>query len=157
VPLFDPGEILPALQRSVAQYPDPLRIRLVQDSLGAARGDLYTAEVSAQLADPYLTGACLIRGLDRIVRALFALNRRYRINDKSAFAELAECPLLPRDFGARARAVLGRLGESREELLEAVDRVRALALEAEALGPELLRLDEHSPAWLRLQRQAGGA
>lgn len=157
VPLFDPEGVLPALHRSIAQYPDPLRIRLVQDSLGAVRGDLHTAEVAAQLADPYLTGACLTRGLDRIVRALFALNRRYRVNDKIAFAELADCPLLPRNFAARVRALLGRLGESRAELLEAVEQVRALASETETLDPELLRLDEHSPAWLRLQRQAEGA
>jgi predicted nucleotidyltransferase len=157
VPLFDPGGVLPALQRRIAPYPEPLRRRLVQDCLGATRGDLYTAEVAAQLGDPYLTGACLIRSLDRIVHALFALNRRYRVNDKTAVAELSDCALVPRNFGARVRGVLARLGDTREELLTAVAGVRALALETEALEPELLALDEHSPAWLRLQRQAGGA
>lgn len=155
IPLFDPGSVLPVLQSRIADYPEPLRLRLVQDSLGAARFDLYAAENSASLADPYLTGACLARSLDRIVHALFALNRRYRVSDKTALDELADCSRLPAQFGVRVRSVFSRLGESREELLGAVERIRALARETEALEPELLALGVHSPAWLRLQTQAG--
>jgi predicted nucleotidyltransferase len=155
IPLFDPGSVLPGLQRRIAEYPEALRVRLVQDSLGAARFDLYAAEKAAVAADPYLTCACLTRSLDRIVHALFALNRRYRVNDKTALEELADCPRLPRQLAVRVRSVLSRLGESREELLGSVERIRALARETEALEPALLAIGEHSPAWLRLQEQAG--
>jgi predicted nucleotidyltransferase len=155
IPLFDPEGVLPGLQQRVAEYPEALRLRLVQDSLGGARFDLYTAEKSALVGDPYLTCACLTRSLDRIVHALFALNRRYRVNDKTALDELAEFPRLPAQFAVRVRSALSRLGESREELLAAVERIRALSRETEALEPELLAIGEDSPAWLRVQKQAG--
>ncbi|HVZ31504.1 MAG TPA: hypothetical protein VG963_03715, partial [Polyangiaceae bacterium] len=97
----------------------------------------------------------LTRSIDRIVHALFALNRRYRVNDKTALDELVECPRLPPRFASRVRSVFSRLGESQEELLGAVERIRALARETAALEPELLAIGKHSPAWLRLQEQAG--
>jgi predicted nucleotidyltransferase len=155
VPLYDPQGLLPPLQQSVAEYPERLRARLVQDNLGSARFDLYGAAKSASAGDTYLTGACLIRALTRIVHALFALNRRYRVNDKTAFAELADAPLLPRDFAARVQALCSQLGTQREELQAAVERARALLDEATALEPALLEPDESSPEWLKMQKRAG--
>jgi predicted nucleotidyltransferase len=156
IPLYDPGELLMPLKRRIATYPEPLRRRLIQDNVHAAKFDLYGATKSAEVADPYLTNACLIRVINRIVHGLFAINRRYRSNDKTAFAELSDCPLLPREFSARVQAVASHLGSTREALLSAVESVRALVDETATLGAEALVVDENSPAWLRHQMKGAG-
>jgi predicted nucleotidyltransferase len=156
VPLYDRDRILPALQQRVAVYPEALRRRLLQNSLGSATFDLYSASKAAEAEDAYLTNACCIRILNHLVHGLFALNRRYRVNDKSAFAELTECPLLPADFAARAHTIASRVGVRRAELLETVERVRALVAETSLLGADALVIDADTPAWLRQMKQVTG-
>jgi Domain of unknown function (DUF4037) len=149
VPLYDPEGLLAQLKASVADYPERLRTRLIQDALGGASFDLYGATKAAEAADPYLTLACCIRAVNGLIHALFAVNRRYRVNDKTALLELGTCPLLPRDLCARVRAIASHVGDRREEQLATVERVRALVDEA-------LVVDESSPAWLRCLKQATG-
>ena len=149
IPLYDPRDVLGPLKRSIASYPEPLRQRLLQDNLHSARFDLYSATKAAEAADAYLTNACLLRIINRVVHALFAMNRRYRGNDKTAFVELSECPLLPRDFCARVQAVASRVGSGREELLATLERVQTIVDEAATLAAEALVVDDNSPAWLR--------
>lgn len=156
IPLYDPDQLVPALRRRIPQYPESLRRRLVQNCFGAATFDAYTAAKAAQAADPYLTLACCIRIINHLVHGLFALNRRYRVNDKSAFAELADCPALPSHFCARAQAIASRIGTQPAELLETVERVRELVAEAALLGADALVIDADSPAWLRQMKQATG-
>jgi hypothetical protein len=57
---------------------------------------------------------------------LFAVNRRYLVNDKTALAEIGEMTRAPRDFGARVQATLAHLGATSAELLEAVERITRL-------------------------------
>jgi hypothetical protein len=154
IPLYDPGELLVPLKRSIASYPEPLRQRLIQDNVHAAQFDLYSATKAAEAADPYLTNACVIRVVNRIVHALFAINRRYRSNDKTAFVELSECPLLPQEFCARVQAVASQVGATREALLGTVKRVQGIVDETAKLGAEALVVDENSPAWLRHSSKA---
>jgi hypothetical protein len=149
IPLYDPRDVLGPLKRSIATYPEPLRQRLLQDNLHSARFDLYSATKAAEAADAYLTNACLLRIINRVVHALFAMNRRYRGNDKTAFVELSECPLLPRDFCARVQAVASQVGSGREELLATVERVQTIVDEAATLAAQALVVDDDSPAWLR--------
>jgi predicted nucleotidyltransferase len=156
IPLYDPGELLALLKRRIATYPEPLRRRLIQDNVHSAKFDLYGATQSAEAADAYLTNACLIRVINRVVHGLFAINRRYRSNDKTAFAELSDCPLLPREFSARVQAVVGHLGSTREALLSRVESVRAIVDETATLGAEALVVDDNSPAWLRHQTKGAG-
>ena len=58
--------------------------------------------------------------------ALFALNRKYPINDKTALAEVAEFERAPDNFGSRAQMILAHLGNSRGELVRAVEGVEQL-------------------------------
>lgn len=62
-----PFSILPPLRQRIAVYPERLRVRLVQEGLGAASFDLYAAAKSAEAVDPYLTSACLTRAINRLV------------------------------------------------------------------------------------------
>jgi hypothetical protein len=155
VPLHDPAALLGPLEQRIAVYPERLRVRLVQDSLGSASFDLYAAAKSAEACEPYLTSACLTRALNRLVHALFALNRRYRVNDKTALVELAGAALVPRDFAARVQAIVTLLGSERKSLLDSVQRARELLRETAELEPVLLAQGENSPEWLKMLKRAG--
>jgi len=134
VPLFDPEARLNVLKRRVADYPEALRRAVVQDYLWQAEFNLaaFTRKFAAR-ADAYGTAACLTRAVNQLVLVLFALNRQYLINDKTALAEVAEFERAPREFGPRVQQTLGRLGASAAELVAAVESVAQLFRETVAL------------------------
>lgn len=103
---------------------------MVQDCLWAAEFGLAAfARKFAARSDGYGTAACLTRAVNDLVLVLFALNRRYLINDKTALAEVAELEQAPREFGPRVQKTLARLGGSAAELGAAVESIAHLARE----------------------------
>ena len=60
---------------------------------------------------------------------LFALNRKYPLNDKTALAEVAEFERAPREFGPRVQKTLTYLGASAAELGAAVESIAQPARE----------------------------
>jgi predicted nucleotidyltransferase len=138
VPLFDPEARLDALKRRVADYPEALRRAVVQDYLWQAEFGLAAfARKFAARADVYGTAACLTRAVNQLVLVLFALNRMYPINDKTALAEVAEFERAPREFTPRVQQTLGRLGDSAAELVAAVESIAQLFRETVALTDKL--------------------
>jgi predicted nucleotidyltransferase len=130
VPLFDPETRLEVLKRRVAAYPEALRRNVVQDYLWAAEFGLGAfARKFAIRADGYGTAACLTCAVNQLVLALFALNRQYLINDKTALAEIAEFERAPREFGPRVQKTLEHLGASPAELVAAVESIAQLVRE----------------------------
>ena len=124
IPLFDPEARLDGLKRRVADYPEALRRAVVQDFLFMAEFSLTAfAPKFANRSDAYGTAACLARAVNELVLALFALNRKYPINDKTALAEIADFDSAPRDFMSRVQTILEHLGASAAELTAAVDSV----------------------------------
>jgi hypothetical protein len=77
--------------------------------------------------------------VNQIVHALFALNRKYLLNDKTALAEIREFELVPREFGSRVQKTLASLGESEASLEVAVKSVEELLRESVALAQKLYR------------------
>ena len=138
VPLFDPEARLDVLKRRVADYPEALRQALVRDYLFMAEFTLtaFAPKVAAR-SDTYGTAACLTRAVNELVLALFALNRKYPINDKTALMEVAEFECAPRDFGSRVQKTLAYLGASTAELIAAVEGVAQLLRETVELADGL--------------------
>jgi predicted nucleotidyltransferase len=130
IPLFDSEARLDVLKRRVADYPEALRQAVVQDYLFMAEFTLtaFAPKVAAR-SDPYGTAACLTRAVNELVLALFALNRKYPINDKTALSEIAQFERAPREFGPRVQKTLGHLGASPAELVAAVENVAQLLRE----------------------------
>jgi hypothetical protein len=130
VPLFDPEGRLDALKRRVADYPEALRRAVVQDYLFMAQFTLTAfAPKPAARADTYGTAAFLARAVNELVMALFALNRKYPLNDKTALAEVAEFERAPREFGPRVQKTLAHLGTTAVELGAAVESIAQMARE----------------------------
>jgi predicted nucleotidyltransferase len=130
VPLFDPASRLDALKHQVANYPEPLRRAVIQDYLFMAEFTLTAfAPKMAARSDTYGTAACLTRAVNELVMALFALNRAYLINDKTALTEVAEFQRAPQQFTMRVQQTLGHLGNSVTELVAAVESIVQLLRE----------------------------
>lgn len=121
IPLHDPTDRLTTLKQRVQEYPEALRRSVVRDYLFMAEFTLSTfAPKYAARSDTFGTAACLTRGVNELTMALFALNRKYLLNDKTTLAEVAEFALAPRDFGPRVQTALERL----TDLNAAVDAIR---------------------------------
>jgi predicted nucleotidyltransferase len=130
IPLHDPESRLDSLKRRVANYPEALRSALVRDYLWAAEFGLAAfAHKFAARSDVYGTAACLTRTVNQLILVLFALNRRYPINDKTALTEIAEFERAPAGFGKRVQGALTHLGNSTVELNAAVKSVEQLLKE----------------------------
>jgi predicted nucleotidyltransferase len=129
-PLVDPTGVVAELKRRVLVYPEALRRAVVQQYLWACEFNLESfAPKFAQRGDAFGTAGCLARAAHQLVLALFALNRRYLVSDKTALAELASFQAAPRDFPARVTRVLARVGESPAELQRSVEAFAALVAE----------------------------
>jgi len=140
IPLFDPAARLDGLKRRVAVYPEPLREAVVRDHLWMAELTLGAfAPKFAARSDAHGTATCLTRATNHLVLALFALNRTYPVNDKTALAEIAEFACAPRDFGVRLNGLFARLGATTTELGVAVERVGQLLRETIELTGGLYR------------------
>ena len=128
--LVDSEGRLDLLKGRVAKYPDALRQAVVQDYLWMAEFGLTAfARKYAARSDSYGTAACLASAVNQMVLALFSLNRKYPINDKTALAETTEFHSAPREFGPRVQQILGKLGGSSAELASAVNGVEELLRE----------------------------
>ena len=130
IPLYDPEARLDVLKRRVAEYPAALRSAVVRVYLWSADFGLTAfAPKFAARSDVYGTAACLTRAVNQLILALFALNRKYLINDKTALEEVAELERVPAEFGTRVQGTFARLGDSAAELAAAVESIERLLAE----------------------------
>lgn len=138
-PLFDPEGLLPPLKDRMRPYPEPLREAVVRDSLWAVEFGLGFAAKFAARGDPYGTTGCLARLCHRLVLALFALERVYPLNDKTALAEIDGFDQAPPDFGRRVRGLLAEPGADRAALEHSVDSLATLFREVAGIAGSLYR------------------
>ena len=126
VPLYDPEGEIARLKQSIANYPEPLRNRIVQDSLWNAEFSLSFCRGFTETADVYNVAGCLSRVAQFLVQALFALNREYFVSDKYANRLLDQFPLRPPDFTSRLAGGLSHLGSEPAQLGRFTELLSAL-------------------------------
>lgn len=105
-PLHDPYGIVRMLKEQVRPYPAALRTAVLQDALWSAEFTLRVAKPWAQSAEPYTTMASLARAAFYMTQAIFALNERYFISDKTALDEIATFTLAPTAYRERVRTAI---------------------------------------------------
>lgn len=134
VVLVDPDGVLETLKQRVIDYPEALSRAVVQDYLWQAELSLAAfAPKFAGRTGAYGTAACLTRVVNQLLLALFALNRRYLMDDKTALVEAMEFERVPHDLAPRVQRLFAAMGETPGELATAVDRARELFQETAAL------------------------
>jgi predicted nucleotidyltransferase len=136
-PLHDPANLLAELKRLTTPYPEPLRLALIKKHLFDARFEVGVADKPAARGDTLMVAACAARTVGFLTLVLYALNRRYFINEKGAMRALTTMPLTPPNFSAQASEVLGALGDqpdalarSLARLIKLIDAVAELAASA---------------------------
>ena len=129
IPLHDPeGEIV-RLKALVGKYPEPLKERVIQDSLWNAEFSLRLRRTFGDSADVYNAVGCMTRVAQFLVHAIFALNEEYFVSDKYAIQLLERFALRPRDFATRLAGILSIPGSDCSELLTSAESLNALWLE----------------------------
>jgi predicted nucleotidyltransferase len=140
IPVFDPAGLLHALKRRVEVYPNAFRRAVVQDFLWMAEFGLAVfAQKFATRGDVHGTAACLTCAVNHLVVALFALNRKYLLNDKTALIEIGEFERAPERFQPRVQETLANLGISSARLLIAVETIARLVRETVQLADGLYK------------------
>ena len=126
VPLHDPDGEIVRLKQCVAEYPEPLRDRIVQDSLWGAEFSLQFCSRFGNASDVYNAAGCMTRVAQFLVHALFAMNREYFVSDKDASRLLEQFVLRPRDFTTRLAHVLSNPGGDPADLRRSTELLGAL-------------------------------
>jgi uncharacterized protein DUF4037/nucleotidyltransferase-like protein len=133
VPLYDPDGEIARLKQSIANYPEALRSRIVQECLWAVEFSLHFCRGFADVADVYSAAGCMTRIAQYLVQALFALNNEYFVSDKYANRLIDQFPSRPRDFTSRLAGVLASPGADTSGLTRSADILTSLWLETVGL------------------------
>lgn len=104
--IFDPQNVIQYLKSLVKIYPEPLKNKVIQDSLWAAEFSIINTDGFAQSNDYYNTFGCFTRTLKAIVQALFAINEIYPISDKKAIEILEKADQKPKDLTRKVESIL---------------------------------------------------
>ena len=110
VPLHDPRGEIGILRAMTAPYPEPLREALIRRFQWEILFSIENGEKAVPRGEQTHIAGCIYRALCCIAQVLFALNRRYLINEKGALDEAARFPLTLADLSARAGRVWQAVG-----------------------------------------------
>jgi hypothetical protein len=135
VPLHDPEGVIGRLKEQVACYPEPLKNRIVQESLWNAEFSLWFCRNFIDPPDVYNATGCFTRVAHFLVHALFALNEEYFISDKYANRLVGQFAARPPDFNARLASVLSCPGGDAAHLRRSFESMRTLWREIVELTP----------------------
>jgi hypothetical protein len=139
-PLFDRSGKLARLKSLVAQYPEKLRTALVRKHLFDSAFHIEIAEKPAARADAMYVAGCLFTAAGFMTMVLYALNRRFFMNEKGAFLESAGFAIHPARFHSEVARILGASGTDAAAMSRSVDAMRKvhreLALLCRAELPE---------------------
>ncbi len=104
-PLRDPHGLVAGLKTMTDPYPDKLREALIRRFQREALFSIENAETAVPRGDQAYIAGCAFRSLSCVAQALFALNRRYLINEKGALEAAARLPLTVAGLSERSASV----------------------------------------------------
>ena len=110
LPLHDPQAVIAALKLSTTPYPDALRAALVRKFLSEVSFSIDNGALAVARAEQTHIAGCAYRALCCMGQVLFALNRRYLINEKGALAEAAGFPCTIPGLAERTAQIWAAIG-----------------------------------------------
>jgi hypothetical protein len=123
-PLHDPQGIIDEMKAMTLPYPEPLRQALIRQFQWEVLFSIQMGESGIPRGEQSYIAGCTYRALACIGQVLFALNKRYLINEKGALNEATLFPVTISWLPDRVAAVWGALG--RQEFVTVFDQLRAL-------------------------------
>ena len=139
IPLHDADGEIRRLKEAVAEFPAPLKARIIQDALWGAEFALWSCQGFVAEGDICNAVGCMTRVSHYLVHAIFALNEEYFLNDKHIERVLAILPRVPDKYAARVADVLARPGRDREGLNASLASLRQVWAETVALADKVYR------------------
>jgi hypothetical protein len=125
-PLRDPEGAIASLKAMTVPYPEKLREALTRRFQWEALFSIENAETAVSRGDKTYIAGCAFQSLSCIAQTLFALNRRYLINEKGALDAAAGLPLTISALSKRASSVWPAIGRRAFDAalaeLRAIDR-----------------------------------
>lgn len=109
-PIHDPKGVVAALKAATVPYPEPLRDALIGRFAWEVLFSIENGEKAAARRERTHVAGCVYRALACMGQMLFALNRRYLINEKGALQEAAQFPLTIAGLSRRVAAIWSALG-----------------------------------------------
>jgi hypothetical protein len=109
-PLSDPEGALAQLKAMTVPCPDGLREALIRRLQWEVQFSIENAQTAIPKGDKTYIAGCAFRSLACAAQVLFAVNRRYLINEKGALAAAAWLPLTVDNLAERAKTVWRAIG-----------------------------------------------
>jgi hypothetical protein len=109
-PLSDPERALARLKAMTTPYPEALREALIRRFQWEILFSIENARTALPKGDETYIAGCAFRLLACAAQVLFAVNRRYLINEKGALAAAAQLPLTVDNLAERVKSVWQALG-----------------------------------------------
>lgn len=132
--LFDSAGAIAELKSLVREYPEKFRAAAIAKHLFDAEFEISIAAKPAARADVMYVAGCLFRAAGFMTLVLYALNRRFFLNEKGAFAESRRFAIKPARFHDTAASVLGSIGTTSAELSASFDSFQSLVAELSQLA-----------------------
>ncbi len=133
-PLFDPSGTVGALKSKLVPYPEAFRRALVTKHLIDAEFEVSIAAKPAARGDVMYVAGCLFRAAGFMTLVLYALNRRFFLNEKGAAAESRGFEVKPARFHETVARVLGSVGAAPTELAASVASFQSLVADLRQLA-----------------------
>src|ERR1700735_2132716 len=132
--LYDSLGTVARLKALVSEYPEKLRTAAVTKHLFDAEFEISIAAKPAERADVMYVTGCLFRAAGFMTLALYALNRKFYLNEKGAFAESRGFAIKPARFHDTVASVLGNIGTTPAQMSASVVGFQSLAAELRELA-----------------------
>ena len=133
-PLVEPAGALAELKRMAVPYPRELGPALIRTFLWEIDFAIANASKSAERGDMAYVLGCAYRAVACLCQVLFALNRRYLLNEKGALGRIESLARRPADCRQRIETALakisaGAMASGLAELTQLATEVAVLAAE----------------------------
>jgi hypothetical protein len=125
-PLWDPQGEIARLKGSAALYPQALRQSLIQRFGWEADFALQNALKALERGDVSYVAGCCYRSVACVVQVLFALNKRYLLNEKGAIALAGTLPIRLGGLKIRSDGAFRAIGAG--DLAGAIDQLRVVVV-----------------------------
>ena len=132
-PLYDSAGAVARLKSLVSEYPEKMRTAAVTKHLFDADFEIMIAAKPAERGDVMYVAGCLFRAAGFMTFVLYAMNRKFFLNEKGALAESRGFAIKPARFHDTVASVLGRVGTTPAELSASVAGFQSLAAELRQL------------------------
>ena len=133
-PLFAGSGTIAELKSMVRDYPEKFRTAAVTKHLFDAEFEISICEKPVERTDVMYVAGCLFRAAGFMTFVLYALNRRFFLNEKGASAESRQFAIKPARFHDTVASVLGNVGTTPAELAASVAAFQRLTAELRQLA-----------------------